>query len=66
MVARILFTSEIYIKGDSIEDIKKTFSQLDLFPMIRTDEVVEGVDFYDILCVEDADTHKRIPSHLLI
>lgn len=64
MVARILFTSEIYIKGDSIEDIKKTFNQLDLFPMIRTDEVVEGVDFYDIVCAEDADTNEEIPFNL--
>lgn len=65
MVARILFTSEIYIKGDSIEDIKKRFCSLVLFPdMTKEENVEEGLYFYDILAAEDADTYEEIPFNL--
>lgn len=64
MVARIVFSSEVYIKGDNIEDIKKSFLQLPLFPMIRDNNVVEGVDFYELRFAEDADTYQEIPFDL--
>lgn len=65
MVARILFTSEIYIKGDSIDDIKKRFCNLVLFPdMTKEENVEEGVYFYNILAAEDADTNNEIPFDL--
>lgn len=57
MEARIRFSSEVYIQGDTIDEIRQKWEHLRLF---TTDALEVYADVIDVECVEDADTGKEI------
>jgi hypothetical protein len=59
MEIRIKFSADVYIKGDTLDEIRHKWGNLNLF----SDETVEnGVTFDEHLLIEDADTHEDV-SH---
>lgn len=56
MEVRITYTSEVYIKGDSLKEIKDKWKNLNLTSQEGNSEFVE-------LCsVEDAETYEDLES----
>ena len=54
MKFRIKFSADIYIKGESMNEIKTNFEN---FPIFSADALEDGcAEFSNILLVEDADT----------
>ena len=62
MEVRITYRSEIYIKGDSLDEIKRTFNSLDLDPDATQDESVTDFGFIEVTSVEDADTYEDLSN----
>lgn len=56
---RIVFTSEVYVKAETLGEAKTKFEGMPLF----TDEAKEGgAEFIDIACVEDGEDYKDLTS----
>ena len=62
MEVRITYRSEIYIKGDSLDEIKRKFETLSLDPNDASDESVTDYCFIEITSVEDAMTYEDLKS----
>lgn len=54
MELRITFRSEVYLKGDTIEEIKQKWEELPLFSADALE--VAYADYVDLISVEDAET----------
>ena len=58
MEVRIKFSANIYIKGESMAEIKEKFEN---FPIFSADALEEGgAEFSELLLVEDAETYKDL------
>lgn len=57
MEARIIFTANIYVSGDTLEDIKKKWEEM---PIFCVDALDSGADISGVCIVEDAVTCKDI------
>ena len=55
---RITFRSEVYIKGDSLEEIKEQWEELGLFSADALEE--NYADFVELMSVEDAETNEDL------
>lgn len=60
MEVRITFRSEVYIKGDTLEEIKDKWEELPLY----SGEALEDADadFVELISVENANTHEDLIS----
>ncbi len=61
MEVRITYRSEIYIKGDSLQEIKQKWEALNIDPVDREDPSVTDYGFIETISVEDAGSYKEIP-----
>ena len=58
MTARITFRSEMYIEGNSIEEIMEKF---DSFPIFSVDALEDAsAEYIELVSVEDAETKKSL------
>ena len=62
MEVRITYRSEIYIKGNSLDEIKSKFETLDLDPSDAHDENVTDYGFVEVVSVENADSYEDLTS----
>ena len=60
MEARITFRVEMYIKGDTLEEIKNNFENIPIFSADALEDA--GAQFIEYVSVEDADTHEDLMS----
>lgn len=63
MEVRITYRSEIYIKGDSLKEIKQKWEGLNIDPVDREDPSVTDYGFIEIISVEDAASYREIPMY---
>ena len=61
MEVRITYRSEIYIQGDTLEDIKKTWENINLDD-VKHEENVSDYGFVELMSVEDADSYEDLTS----
>jgi hypothetical protein len=57
MEVRIKFSADIYIEGESMQDVREKFEAMPLFSI---DALDLGAEFGEIELVEDADTYKDL------
>jgi hypothetical protein len=57
MEVRIKFSADIYIKGESMREIKEKFESMPLFTAEALDNFVE---YSETLLIEDANTYKDL------
>lgn len=58
MEARIKFSADIYIKGESMKEVKQKFEEM---PLFSADALEDGcAEFSEVLLVEDAETHEDL------
>ena len=60
MEVRITWRTEIYIKGEDLDEIRGKWEELDLDPIDKYDEDVTDFGFVELVSVEDADTYEDI------
>lgn len=60
MEARITFRSEVYIKGDTLEEIKNKWFNLPLYSGEALEEAY--AEYVDLVSIENADTHEDLMS----
>lgn len=58
MEARIKFSADVYIKGDSMKEIRDKWEMLPLFSGKALEEA--SAEFSEVLLVEDAETNKDL------
>jgi hypothetical protein len=61
MKVRLVFTSEIYLEGDSMSEIREKWEN---FPTIYSTDAVEQGDagFCDLVAVEDGETFDNVET----
>jgi hypothetical protein len=60
MEVRFKFSADIYIKGDTMSEIKSKFESM---PLFSADALEDGnAEFSELLLVEDAETYKDMLS----
>lgn len=64
MEVRITYRSEIYIQGDTLEDIKKTWENINLDD-VEHEENVTDYGFVHLTSVEDADSYEDLTSKFI-
>lgn len=57
MEVRVKFTADVYIEGNSIEDIKNKWEGMDLF---SEEAKSHGAEFGEVLIVDDAETYEDL------
>jgi hypothetical protein len=57
MEVRIKFSADIYIEGESMQDVREKFESMELWSQEAKDCHVE---FSEIQLIEDADTYKDL------
>ena len=62
MEVRITYRSEIYIKGDTLKDIRDKYESLNLDPTDKDDESITDYGFCETISVEDANSYKDLIS----
>ena len=60
MEVRITWRSEIYIKGEDIDEIRNKWEALNIDPIDNDDEDITNFDFVELVSVEDADTYDDL------
>lgn len=60
MVVRIKFSADLYIEGDTIEEVREKW---DALPLFTEDAEKCGVEYSETLLVEDADTYEDLLNH---
>lgn len=60
MEIRISYRSEIYLEGDSLEEIKRKFEDINLDPVGKDDESVTDYGYVELVSVEDANTYDDL------
>ena len=60
MVVRIKFSADLYIDGDTIEEVRKKWESM---PLFSQDAEKCGVEYSETLLVEDADTFEDLLNH---
>lgn len=55
MEVRITYVNEIYLKGNTLEEIKRKWENLDLTIASKQDEAISGFNYIDTIAIEDAD-----------
>lgn len=61
MEVRITYRSEVYIQGDTLEDIKRTWKNINLDD-VEHEENVTDYGFIELTSVEDADSYEDLTS----
>lgn len=61
MEVRITYKSEVYIQGDTLEDIKRTLENINLDD-VEHEENVTDYGFVELISVEDADSYEDLTS----
>ncbi len=61
MEVRITYRSEVYIQGDTLEDIKRTFENINLDD-VEHEENITDYGFVELISVEDADSYEDLTS----
>lgn len=61
MEVRITYRSEIYIQGDTLEDIKKTWENI-ILDDVGHEENVTDYGFVELMSVEDANSYEDLTS----
>ena len=61
MEVRVTYRSEIYIQGDTLEDIKRTWESINLDD-VEHEENVTSYGFVKLMSVEDADSYEDLTS----
>ena len=61
MEVRVIYRSEVYIKGDTIEDIKRTWENINLEHVEHKENVID-YGFVELIAVEDADSYEDLTS----
>jgi hypothetical protein len=57
MRVRITFRSEIYLEGDSLEEIRSEWESIDLY----SEEALEhSADFVELVSADDVDTGEEL------
>ena len=59
MEVRITYRNEIYIQGDTLEDIKRTWESINLDDVGHEEDVTD-YGFVDIISIEDANSYKDL------
>lgn len=62
MEVRITYRSEIYIKGNSLDEIRYKWENVNLDPNISQDDNVTDYGFIEIVSVEDTDSYEDLMS----
>ena len=62
MEVRITYRSEIYIKGNSLDEIRNKWENVNIDPDISQDEDVTDYGFIEVVSVEDADSYEDLMS----
>ena len=62
MEVRITYRSEIYIEGDTLEDVRKTFDSISLDPIGGEEHNVTDYGFIEVTSVEDASTYNDLKN----
>ena len=62
MVARICFRSEIYVEGETMDEIRSKWYNVDLF---AGEAANMGASFLDVEVVEDGETYDDLTSDFL-
>ena len=62
MEVRITYRSEIYIKGDTLEEIKRKWENIDLSPIDCQEPDTPDHAFLETVSIEDADTFKSLEN----
>lgn len=57
MRVRITFRSEIYLEGDSLEEIRNKWENTDLY---SEDALKHGADFVELVSADDVDTGEEL------
>lgn len=60
MEVRVTYRSEIYLEGDSLEEIKRKFEDINLDPIGKDDESVTDYGYVELVSVEDANTYADL------
>ena len=58
MEVRFKFSADIYIKGESMKEIREKFDDIQLFSQEAQEKC--GAEFSELLLVEDADTNADL------
>ena len=61
MEVRITYRSEVYIQGDTLEDIKRTWENINLDD-VEHEENVTDYGFVELVSVEDANSYEDLTS----
>lgn len=61
MEIRITYRSEVYIQGDTLEDIKRTWESINLDD-VEHEENVTDYGFIELTSVKDADSYEDLTS----
>ena len=61
MEVRITYRSEVYIQGDTLEDIKRTWENINLDD-VKHEENVTDYGFVELVSVEDANSYEDLTS----
>lgn len=60
MEARITFRSEVFIKGNNLDEIRDKWEELPLFSAEALEEA--HADYIELISVEDSKTYKDLMS----
>jgi len=59
MEARITYRSEVYIKGNSLEEIKEKWESINL-DNVENEKDVTDYGFIDVISIEDANSYEDL------
>lgn len=65
MEVRITYRSEIYIKGENLDDIKEKFESVSLDPNFSNDRFVTDFGFIEVVSAEDADNYNDLTNEFI-
>jgi hypothetical protein len=57
MEVRIKFSADIYIEGETMQEVRSKFESM---PLFSVDALDKGVEFSEIELVEDAETYNDV------
>ena len=57
MRVRITFRSEIYLEGDSLEEIRSEWESIDLY---SEEALAHSADFVELVSADDVDTGEEL------
>lgn len=63
MQVRVTFTTEVFVEGDTMEEIKEKFEDLPIYSADALEE--HGAEFIDVVSVEDEETNEDLLNEFL-